>query len=106
MTTSLKRKKLEFLFDLEKNYPKSFSSFAAWTLKDNNGLCETPASELIYDYSMWTESWSFYFKNENGRTYDYLRMFEFFEYFLIEISLEEYKNREFELLFKRLESRL
>jgi len=95
---------LEFMYNLEKLYPKSFKKLAGWTLKSNLGFDTTPISELKYDYSQYSDGWAFYWKNGNGRNLDILRLFDFFEYMKIEVTLKEYKERRFEDLFKRLES--
>ncbi len=100
---------LKYMYELDKLYPKSYELLLAWSLRNNSGPCVTPINELKYDYSQWSctdGGWSVYFKNGNGRTYDTLRLFDFFKYNKIKILLREYKDKRFEDLFKKLETRL
>lgn len=96
----------EFMYNLDKLYPKSFKKLAGWTLKSDLGFDTTPISELKYDYSQYSDGWAFYWKNGNGRNMDILRLFDFFETLKINVDLKEYKERKFEDLFKRLEASL
>ena len=91
------------MYDLEKLYPKSFKKLAGWTLKNNFGFDNTPLSELKYTYYQYSDSWAFYWKNGNGRDLDLMRLFDFFESLKLEITVKEYRERNYENLFKRLE---
>lgn len=94
------------MHNLAELYPKSFKALAGWTLKNDFGLNDTPMSELTYSVYTYSNTWAFYWKNGNGRDLDILRLFDFFEDNDIKIKIEEYRQRKFEDLFKKLETKL
>lgn len=94
------------MYNLATTHPKSFKKLAGWTLRSHSGYDKTPVSDLSYHFSPYTPDWSFFWKNGNGRTMDILKLFDFFEQQGLQITIKEYRNRDFETLFSKLESLL
>lgn len=88
-----------YMYKLKELYPKSYKELAKWSICSK----DVPVSELKYDYSQWSNEWAFYYKNGNGKSHHILELFRFFKN-RIDITLKEYKDEDFESLFKKLES--
>lgn len=95
--------KNDFMYHIPKNYPKTCEKLMRWTLPTFRG----DISQLNYTYDRYTQTFGVYYKsNGNGRSYDIRRLFDFFQSQKLNIYKSEYKDREFEPLFQRLESML